>query len=170
MSKGGSGTKGNGAAIRWLIEHKDYAGDDCLIWPFSRSSGYGHFGLNGGRHWAHRYMCELVKGPPPSPVHEAGYSCGRGLDSCVNPRHLDWKTPSENQLDRARHGTKNVWGGKGKLSFQKAAEIRALRGKKSQPEIAKMFGVTRTTISAIMIGRTWAKSNKFNAFDETSRT
>src|SRR5437879_1542174 len=109
-------TKGNGAAMAWIVAHVNYQGDDCLPWPFSRLNGYGRGGHNGTPFYANRMMCEKAHGPPPTPEHEAAHSCGNGPQGCTNPRHLSWKTPSANQLDRAEHGNPNSWGWRGKIT------------------------------------------------------
>lgn len=156
-------TKGRGRNYRWLLSHVDYEGDDCVMWPFGGTNGYGTFSLNGKLRYAHRYMCELVHGPCPSKNHNAAHSCGRGHLGCINPRHLSWQTISQNALDRTKHGTRNVWARAGKLSDAKAAEIRALRGKVSQYEIGKMYGVCCATISAVMAGRSWTGERKYRS-------
>lgn len=148
--------KGNGGCFNWLLANAQHQGDDCLIWPFTRHpTGYGAFGHFGKQNYAHRFMCQIAHGPPPSRKHQAGHSCGRGHDGCVNPRHLSWKTRSENQLDRRTHGTsqRNPGGRKGKLTETQIADIRALRGIRSQQYIARMFGVSRPTISFIFSGK-----------------
>ena len=98
--------KGKGKTFAWLIARVDYQGDDCLPWPFCRDGrvGRGRMGHEGKRPWAHRLMCELAHGPPPTPKHQAAHECGKGHYGCVNPRHLAWKTNSENQLDRRKNG------------------------------------------------------------------
>lgn len=144
-----SPNKGRGAAIQWLRAHVGYRSDDCLTWPFGGCNGYGHLGWNGRQHYAHRLMCEFAHGPAPTPEHEAAHSCGRGQHKCVNPFHLSWKTPSDNQYDRRQHGTKSG-GGRGKITDDQAAQIRALRGVKPQREIAEMFGISRANVSLIM--------------------
>ena len=148
--------RGNGRSYRWLREHISYAGDDCLIWPFSRCNGYAHLGHLGKMHYGHRMMCEMVHGPAPSSRHEASHSCGRGHLGCVNPRHLSWKTKSQNQRDRARHGTTSV-GWKGKITPQQANEIRKLRGKLLQREIAERFGISRANVSLIHCNKLWTE-------------
>jgi DNA-binding transcriptional regulator YiaG len=150
-------TKGKGKCIAWLREHVAYRSDECLIWPFSRNPelGYGMFGLNGEMLYAHRWMCEEVNGPPPTPQHQAAHSCGRGHDGCVAPTHLRWKTISENLLDKRRHGTHA--GGKGSratLTAVQIEEIRAARGIESQYATARRFGVKRGTIQY------WQKDNE----------
>jgi hypothetical protein len=154
--------KGEGKGYAFLVAHVPYEGDDCLKWPFSTLHGYGQLGHNGWRGYAHRLMCELAHGEPPSPEHQAAHSCGNGHLRCVNPRHLSWKTRSENQLDCRQHGTqaKSTAGIYGRLSHKKAAEIRALQGVKLQREVAEQYGVSESAISDVWLGRTWTREHK----------
>ena len=147
-------TKGKGKCIQWLLERRDWPKDECLVWPFSTTNGYGMLGYYGRVFYAHRMMCELTRGPAPSPNHEASHSCGNGHKGCVSPHHIRWKTKSDNQRDRAKHGTKSR-GWRGKLTMAQADKIRALRGKKPQREIAEMFGVSRANVSLIQNNKAW---------------
>jgi hypothetical protein len=141
--------KGKGAAHRWICgQATSWVSDECLYWPFSRVCGYGHFSHLGVQYYAHRYMCQLVHGPAPDADHEAAHSCGNGHTGCVSPKHVLWKTRSANQADRALHGTKST-GAIGKLTFEQAQEIRALKGVKKQRELAAEYGVSRANISLI---------------------
>jgi hypothetical protein len=108
------------------------------------------------RFYAHRYMCVLIHGEPPSDKHQASHSCGRGHEKCVNPRHISWKTPSGNQLDRRSHGTtkRNRYGPTGRLTIFQAEEIRRLRPHKTQDELANMFGTSRGNVQFILSGKT----------------
>lgn len=84
-----------------------YTGDDCLLWPFSKSNkGYGTINHDGRNLTVSRFLCAEVNGPPPTPDHVAAHSCGRGHTGCVNPRHLRWATRTENEADKIIHGTK----------------------------------------------------------------
>lgn len=155
--------KGKGKAFQWVKSHVDYPHDWCLMWPFaSRLHGYGQMSHMGKRGYAHRFMCELRHGPPPSPQHEAAHSCGRGHEGCVNPNHLSWKTKSENLLDCRQHGTqaRSHAGRYGRLNHAKAAEIRALQGVALQREVAEQFAVSESTVSDIWTGRTWTREHK----------
>ena len=154
--------KGQGAAIKWIRDHVGYAGDDCLTWPFhrNRQNGYGSFGHLGEHYYAHRYMCELVKGPPP-PAHECAHSCGKGHEGCVNPRHLSWKTKSGNLRDCGEHGTsaRNLWGRFGRLTKEQVAAIKALKGKETQDKIAARFGISASSVRDIYLGRTYRNND-----------
>jgi hypothetical protein len=149
---------GKGKGIAWLRAHADYAGDDCVIWPYSRDDyGYGQCGFNGQLHKAPTLMCELVHGQRPTRKHEAAHECGNGRGGCVNPRHLAWKTRKENAADMLRHGTARTDAGRKarKLTVDQVREILTLKGSKSQREIARMYGVTNKQISKIHLGQQW---------------
>lgn len=150
---------GKGKAATFIFEHADYQGDDCLAWPFSKNpNGYGMFGYKKGHYWAHRFMCEVAHGPPPPGKTDAAHSCGKGNQGCVNPRHLSWKSKSENMLDQRRHGTaRNAWwGATGKLKPHEVISIRALKGKKTAVEIAKGYPhITANTVRTVLRGVTW---------------
>ena len=144
-----SGNKGKGKAWVWLAENVGHKGSDCLMWPFSRDShGYGHLGLNGKPRKAYRLMCILAHGEAPTCSHHASHNCGKGHLGCVNPNHLAWKTPSENQKDRALHGTKNDGMGRygRKTTPAQVTEIVALKGKMPITAIAEKYGIKRGTV------------------------
>ena len=75
--------------MEWLRDHVSFEGDECLIWPFTRMSGYaGHITIDGHQQYACRVMCGLAHGPAPTPRHETAHSCGNGVEGCINPKHL----------------------------------------------------------------------------------
>lgn len=136
-----------------------HAGDGCLIWPFCRpASGYGSITINGVPQPVHRLVCEIVHGPAPTPEHEAAHSCGRGADGCVNPQHLRWATHAENCADMVAHGTstRGERNPQAKLTEPEVRQILALKGRKTQREIAEMFGTTRTNVGHIHRGVSWS--------------
>lgn len=151
-------TKGKSNALNWLRSHVLYEGDDCLIWPFGTSRGYGQVKADGRIRKPHRVMCEWVNGSPPTDKHEAAHSCGNGHRGCVNPNHLSWKTRAENHADAIAHGTAhmNKLGvPRAKLSLTQALEIRSLKGNLSQDKIAERFGVSHSTVAKIHRGELW---------------
>ncbi len=149
--------KGIYKTVKWLVEHAGHEGSVCLIWPFNLVRGYGLFKYHDEFYYAHRYMCALVNGPPPTHKHQARHSCGNGHKGCVHPKHLLWGTQSQNQLDRRKHGTQlNAWWGrKGKLKPDQVRRIRSLEGKMTHDEIAAMFDIGRRNVGAILSRKTW---------------
>lgn len=130
--------------FEWLKEHISHTGEECVMWPFSLDTkGYPQVFTNAIRK-ANRVMCELAHGAPPTPKHQAAHSCGNR--ACVNPRHLSWKTQSENEADKRLHGTitRNTWGAKGKLNQNQIKQIKTSR--LSNVELASRFGVNRGAI------------------------
>lgn len=172
-----SHNKGKGAALKFIRDHIAFTGDDCVMWPFSQNTvnGYGYLGADGKQHAAHRYMCQAAHGPCPTPAHHAAHSCHQR--TCINPRHLSWKTLSENMMDKRENGTSrrtNTWGIKGKLAPEQVEKIRELRGKETQAALAGRYGVTEASIRNIYKGKTytgkvidWKKINRRGA--ETRR-
>lgn len=58
----------NGEPLAWIESHVNFDRGECLLWPFAqRGHGYGAVVVEGKPTPAHRVMCSLVNGPPPSP-------------------------------------------------------------------------------------------------------
>ena len=144
-----------GAHLAWLTAHVDYAGDECLPWPFSAKSqqGYGASTFNGKQMNASRIMCILAHGEPADQKMDAAHSCGKGHEGCVNPRHLRWATTAENMADKKKHGTQpaGATAPGAKFSSTQIAEIRA--SKKSRREIAKQYGISAGYVWEIQTGK-----------------
>ena len=157
----GGGT-GQGELRRWIDDvAMHHTGGECLIWPFGRhKDGYaqGRYpGLTTGR--AYRAICELAHGAPPSPDHEAAHICGQGQAGCVAPNHLMWKTKRDNEADKVAHGTL-MMGSAHVNSRLSESDVRVARmlvdAGMTHRAVAERFGVSRSTISLIVSGATWA--------------
>lgn len=127
---------------------------NCIEWSHYRMpNGYGQVRVGKRMRLAHVVACEKAHGPCP-PGKQAAHSCGnRG---CVNPEHLRWATPSENQADKYLHGTDRR-GAKhplARLTQKQVEEIRRRRGERHQ-SLADEFGVGRTQITRILNGTRW---------------
>ena len=134
--------------------HED---DTCLIWPYSRTtSGDGQYKINRKPVGAHRAVCLIAHGDPPSCRHQAAHSCGNRL--CVNPRHLRWATPSENHADKRRHGTSPSGDrqASARLTNEQAALVFA--DERPQAVIAREFGVHRGVIYRIKRGLSYGEA------------
>jgi len=74
---------------------------------------------------------------------------------CVNKRHLDWKTPKENERDKIAHGTYQFGerNAMAKLTIQQVLKIRSAVG--SHKEIAERYGVGREAVGKIKRRERW---------------
>ena len=119
------------------------------------NGGYAQIWFERKRYYVHRLSYELHNGPIPKGI-EVCHTCD--VPSCINPSHLFLGTHKENMQDRAAkkrgcRGGKHHWS---KLTEADVANIRAERAAgKTLRQIAPLFGVTHSAISAIVIGRTW---------------
>jgi len=148
-----------GALLKWLEQHKDYRGDQCLIWPFGKDhNGYGLLKYGAHHTGAHRVMCILAHGEPPEDMTDAAHSCGKGHTGCVHPQHLVWKTRKANHADKVEHGTHNRGERQhmAKLTEDDVLHIRAMKGKVLQRELAAEYGVGQMQICRIQAGKNWA--------------
>lgn len=147
-----------GEASRFFHEEVlTYDGDECFIWPYGRRFGYGVINHQGKTKIVSRLVCELVNGPPPTEKYDAAHSCGKGKYGCVTPAHIRWDTRAGNFADKLIHGThhRGERHGMSKLKAADVIEIRRLKGRLTQREIAEKFGVNRVTVSDIWTGRKW---------------
>lgn len=144
--------------FEWLVERVGHQGDECLTWPFARVRGYGQVKAWGKIRKAHRVMCQLAHGEPPSAEHHAAHSCGRGHLGCVHSGHLSWKTPKENAMDKTLHGTHGrKTGSCSPLTRDQYSEILALKGFVPVDQLAVLHGVSRRTIQQIHGGRVYKR-------------
>ena len=148
----------------------------CWEWQAARfPKGYGHFVLPRKQRvtqsgYAHRIAWELTYGtllPGIFVLHKCDNP------PCVNPTHLWLGTPGDNMRDRDRKGRGRK--GRGRqpprgcvLTAQQVQEIRGLLATPSltQREIARRYGVSRTTILCVAHGYTWAWLPEAEAYHE----
>lgn len=148
----------NGKALEWFYGHVKHDADDCLLWPFNcGSDGYGLVRYKGSMRSVSRLMCREVNGDPPTPLHEAAHSCGKGHHGCVNPKHLRWATTSENHADKLIHDT-HIRGNRhpmGKLLETDVLEIKRLCETMTQVSVAKLYGIDPSHVSNLVNGKSW---------------
>ena len=137
--------------------------DECWEWTAGRdANGYGSFWLPDKKRMvvAHRAAYAELVGSIPTDMCVL-HTCDNR--TCVNPAHLFLGTRLDNNRDRAakrrnssdkRRGSDN---GLAKLTDVDVVEIRRLysSGRLSQQTIACMFRVSQTTVSSIVLRKTW---------------
>jgi len=123
----------------------------CWPWMGTRSKGgYGRFG-NGGRHYAHRFAASLVI-PDWDDSKQACHHCDNPI--CVRPSHLFMGTPLDNIWDAAKK-KRMVLPQPLRLTEEDVLEIR-MRRIEPGVKLAKEFGVSQASISAIRHRKCWA--------------
>lgn len=140
---------------KWRVEPNS----GCWLWTHRRNpAGYGEIGVDKKKQLAHRVSWELHHGPIP-----AGFCVLHRCDSppCVNYKHLFLGTHQDNVADKVAKSrqarNKGEDGGNAKLSESDVVETRRLvAAGASRGVVAVAFGVTRTHVSYISSGRTWA--------------
>lgn len=154
--------KGSGKALSFLLSLLGTTEQKCIDWPFSCGPG-GYPNLSIGRTVAaHRYICRLAHGEPPSSTHHAAHTCNRR--KCVNPNHVVWKTPKENLDDRKGNGT-HPSGERHPLAVLTSAQVREIRltyQKGKGREMAKKYGVSHSTLCRAAKGTTWTDLTSSN--------
>jgi hypothetical protein len=109
----------------------------------------------GKNFYVHRLVLETYRGKPP-PRTECLHRNGNRLDPRLS--NLCWDTRIANRADMKRHGTRpfGVKHGLHKLIDKEVLEIkRLLRDRILHKDIARHFGVHKSTISHIAQGHTW---------------
>ena len=146
--------------LKWIEQHKNYTGDDCLIWPFARTkAGYPNMKHGETYRVASRVMCEIAHGKPDDESLHAAHSCGNGRGGCMNPNHLRWATPKENEADKEIHGTR----ARGedcsfsKLTWAIVDAIREDAKTMRNKDIAEKHNITRQTVSSITLNQAWVR-------------
>ena len=134
-----------------------YDGDECLLWPFAKTKGYGWIKHQGKGAYVHRIVCEAANGPPPEGVEVARHSCANGHLGCVTPKHLSWGTWQDNSDDSLLHGTRarGERQGSAKLTENDILSIIALKGAVSAKELADIHQVHFNSIYRIWRGERW---------------
>lgn len=110
---------------------------------------------------SHRLVAEAFIGPAPSPLHQVAHSNGSRILNI--PSNLRWALLSENEEDRAIHGTRptGIRNPKARLTDddvrairKRYREIKEARGKVS--ELDEQFGITRSQVIRIARGLAWS--------------
>ena len=140
-------------AFRWHMPGTP-CGDECWEWPSCRDdAGYGTMEYNYRLLKAHAVSYQIHIGPISSGL-QVRHSCDN--PPCVSPHHLSLGTSLDNAADRVKRGrqAKGESQHLAKLTEKQVLEIRLLSGL-SQKQIAKRYGLSQSTVSAILRRETW---------------
>ena len=127
--------------------------DDCIIWPYAKSKGYGQLIIDGVKYGVHALaLHRRVGAPQPGLIARHG-PCHN--TACFNYRHLCWGTRIENQRDKLRDGT-DARGVKHPAAILDEVAVAIIRSSTlPRSVLAEQYGVTPSAISAVRGRRTW---------------
>ena len=128
----------------------------CWLWdgPVDEN-GYGRFRVGARKERTHRLAYRLHCGSVP-PGFRVLHACD--IPACVNPSHLRLGTDADNVADKVERD-RCAWGERlpsSKLTAQQVAEIRRRDGQ-THRSLAAEFGVSHSTIGAILNGVKWKR-------------
>ena len=136
----------------------------CWFWVGARNNnGYGKLNADGKMRYAHRVAWELFRGPIPEGMWVL-HNCHMGHEGCCNPDHCYLGTHADNVNDRVTVGrqARGARVGGCKLTATQVLEIVRLAqtGEWLQRELAKLFGVERSSVGLILRGKNWSHLTK----------
>jgi hypothetical protein len=133
----------------------------CILKPYKNKNGYHEYKLGSGisdsfkNIRVHVLVCSIFHGPKPSPKHEVAHRNGNGSDNRAS--NVRWATRIENCADTIKHG-RTTRGSKQPTSIlteEKVRMIRKLSKYKAGKDLARIFSVSRQTISSILTKENW---------------
>ncbi len=167
----------NGAQEEWRViaDFPDYAVSDKgrvrRITPTSRgarrmnvlkniltSHGYHQVNLyldgKGKIFFVHTLVCQAFNSAPR--IGQTHVAHGDGSKTNNTKENLRWASSSENEADKATHGTvaKGESSGVSKLTDELVRAIRS--DMRSQRKIARDYGITQANVSFIKLRKSWA--------------
>jgi hypothetical protein len=129
--------------------------EECWLWTASLNhKGYGQFNINGAPVAAHRVSWLIAGNTIPDDKPVMRHKCRNR--NCVRPEHLEVGTHAENSADMIRDGnsTRGERCMLSKLTAEQVLHIRS-RAAETHSELAREFGVARTTITNVINRYKW---------------
>ena len=137
-----------------LLDYATTAPEECVLWRWSTTCGYGIVQHEGRSQHATHVVLQMVGQHRPTDKHEVCHSCD--TPACINVAHLRWGTRTENMADmrergRSRTGLRH-WNCR--LTDDQVRDIRR-RYKAGEPprEIARDFGITPPHVTRVATGK-----------------
>ena len=127
--------------------------------PIPRRRGYLTVNLSDGGRKVARYVHRLVLEAFVGPCPRGSVGChGDGNPANNRLGNLRWDTPTANEADKLRHGTRRVGSANGgsKLHEEEVLEIRR-RSSEGEPmrQLASEFVISWQNVQAIVARRSW---------------
>lgn len=142
-----------GYGIKFINEALASDTDECIEYPYYKNSnGYARITVRGKTQLATRYVLQRKYGLPEGKMF-ALHSCNNR--PCINWRHLRWGTHQDNMDDMIASGdsTRGADNPRAKLTNEIVIDI--FKSKSTGKEIADKYGVSKSAVSAIRLGKRW---------------
>jgi len=150
-----AGRTSRGESFLWLKKIVANPPQNCVVWPYGKTTGYGKLQYAGRKILAHRLSLILFTGEEPDGMWATHLPVICHDPACVNPLHLRWASPTQNQADRLEDetSTRGESNGNSELTVEKVLEIR----EDSRPQliIALEHGVSRGHVISIKNRHRW---------------
>jgi hypothetical protein len=140
----------------------------CWVWTGGlNSNGYGTLKRPGGKpRYAHRYSWERENGPIPDGLNVL-HKCDN--PPCVRPDHLFLGTQKVNGEDMAGKW-RSTWGERNaQARLTDAQAVAVANDWRSTREVAEQYGISRSTVSKIRLGRRRSKSCSADIREKSAR-
>jgi len=134
--------------------------DRCVLWPHTVSAtGYGRVMVDGKIKNAHRIALQLFTAMDGKGLLATHGPCHQRL--CMNPIHMSWGTAATNSADRIRDGSvpsPDLCRGSAspQAKIDEATAMKIFRDRRTQHEIARCYGISRSTVAMIKTGARWS--------------
>lgn len=144
----------------WSIVGPDRPPEACWPWPLSvhRVTGKPEFCLIGSSRIDAARFCLTITDRPAVGGEIIRHSCGK--NDCVNPAHLSWGTRQKMAKAAVVAGTlplpETVGEDNGAAILTEEQVLFIRQSEMTGKELAKLFGVSATTISMAQLGETWS--------------
>ena len=144
-------------SLKLRFDEKVVVTPGCWLWVGSiDTSGYGQLWNAGGTRIAHKLSYEFYKGEVLNGL-QVLHTCD--IPCCVNPDHLFLGTLQDNMRDRDAKGRGKIPDNRGeRCGTSKLTEVQVLAIRvdtRPQPQIAKEYRVSKSTISHIKNNKRW---------------
>lgn len=143
-------------ARRWLDALVAAPPAECVHWPFgSATTGRGLIWVDGKTRNASRVALVLFTGKDPAGEHAAHLPVVCGDVRCVNPRHLYWATPAENNADKELDGTHQRGARNGHNRWSESQAQTALDHPGTHRQAAAAAGISVASAAKIRQRKLW---------------
>lgn len=150
--------RGRSLTHRFWAKVEKRGPDECWLWLGSKNrKGYGGIGAYGGNVRAHRLSWEFANGPITDGLCVL-HRCD--VPACVNPSHLFLGTNADNVRDCIEKGRRVHHSGSANANAKLTdslvtAIIEARKRGDVQSAIAERFGVSRSIVRDVVLGKRW---------------